>query len=63
MRQFSVKYGGWQRQLQNPQSAKLRLNRAAIALHFAFYHFCRVHMTLQVTPAMELGITNHKGKE
>ena len=38
----------------NAHSKRLRHHRDAIALHFAFYHFCRVHMTLRVTPAMEL---------
>jgi hypothetical protein len=33
--------------------------RAAYALWFAFYNFCRVHQTLRVTPAMEAGITGH----
>ena len=32
---------------------------AAMALHFAYYNFCRVHKTLRVTPAMEAGITDH----
>ena len=26
--------------------------RAALALHFAYYNFCRVHSTLRMTPAM-----------
>lgn len=30
---------------------------AAVALHFTWYNFCRVHQTLRVTPAMEAGIT------
>ncbi len=29
----------------------------ALALHFAYYNFCRVHQSLRVTPAMEAGIT------
>jgi hypothetical protein len=33
--------------------------RAAYALHFAFYNFCRIHKTLRVTPAMEVGIADH----
>lgn len=33
--------------------------RAALALHFAYYDFCRVHSTIRVTPAMEAGITDH----
>jgi IS1 family transposase len=32
---------------------------AAMALHFAYYNFCRVHKTLRVTPAMEARITDH----
>ena len=31
----------------------------ALALHFAYYNFCRVHRALRVTPAMESGITDH----
>ena len=33
--------------------------RAALALHFAYYNFCRVHGSLRVTPAMEAGISDH----
>lgn len=33
--------------------------QAALALHFAYYNFCRVHRSLRVTPAMEAGITDH----
>ena len=33
--------------------------RAALALHFAYYNLCRVPGSLQVTPAMESGITDH----
>lgn len=32
---------------------------AALALHFAYYNFCRIHRTLRVTPAMEAGVTDH----
>jgi IS1 family transposase len=31
----------------------------ALALHFAYYNFCKVHGSLRVTPAMEAGITDH----
>ncbi len=41
------------------RSAKLAKLKAAVALHFAYYNFCRVHSTLRVTPAMEAGITDH----
>ncbi len=32
--------------------------KAALALHFAYYNFCRVHSTLRVTPAMAADIAN-----
>ena len=32
---------------------------AALCLHFAYYNFCRVHMKLRVTPAMESKLTDH----
>src|ERR1051326_3333985 len=44
--------------LTNAFSKKLESNRAAIALHFAYYNFCRIHQSLRVTPAMEAGIAN-----
>jgi IS1 family transposase len=40
-------------------SKKLDNLKHAIALHFAYYNFCRVHRTLRVTPAMEAGVTDH----
>lgn len=40
-------------------SKKLANLRAAVALHFAYYNFCRVHSSLRVTPAMEAGLTDH----
>ena len=43
----------------NAHSKTLAHHRSAVALHFAFYHFCRVHETLRVTLAMELGVTDH----
>ena len=43
----------------NAISKKLVPHRAAFALHIAFYNWCRVHETLRVTPAIELGLINH----
>ena len=43
----------------NAFSKKLVSHQAAIALHIAFYNWVRVHETLRVTPAMELGLTDH----
>jgi len=45
--------------LTNAFSKKWLNLKAAYALQFAFYNFCRVHQTLRVTPAMEAGIANH----
>jgi len=43
--------------LTNAFSKKLENLKAQVALHFAYYNFCRVHQTLRCTPAMEAGIT------
>ena len=39
-------------------SKTLKHLRAAVALFFAHYNFCRVHGSLRVTPAMAVGITD-----
>jgi IS1 family transposase len=44
--------------LTNAFSKKLENMKAALALHFAWYNFVRVHSSLRVTPAMEAGITS-----
>jgi transposase-like protein/IS1 family transposase len=43
--------------LTNGFSKKWENLKAALALHFAYYNFCRIHKTLRCTPAMEAGIT------
>lgn len=45
--------------LTNAFSKKLENHEAAIALHFMYYNFGRIHQTLKVTPAMEAGISDH----
>lgn len=45
--------------LTNAFSKKIGNHAAAVALHFMYYNFCRVHQTLRVTPAMEAGIADH----
>jgi hypothetical protein len=30
-----------------------------LAIYFLYYNFCRVHQTLRVTPAMEVGLSDH----
>jgi IS1 family transposase len=44
--------------LTNAFSKKLENMKAALALHFAHYNFCRIHQTLRVTPAMEAKLTD-----
>lgn len=43
--------------LTNAFSKKMENHMLAIALHFFNYNFVRVHKTLRVTPAMEIGLT------
>jgi IS1 family transposase len=45
--------------LTNAFSKKLDNHIHAIALYFVWYNFCRIHKTLQVTPAMAAGVTDH----
>lgn len=45
--------------LTNAFSKKIQNHEAAIALHYLYYNFCRIHQTLRVTPAMESGIAAH----
>ncbi|HEY4905050.1 MAG TPA: IS1 family transposase [Candidatus Sulfotelmatobacter sp.] len=44
--------------LTNGFSKKLTNLKAACALHFAHYNFCRVHSSLRVTSAMAAGISS-----
>jgi len=43
--------------LTNGFSKKIENHSHAIALHFMYYNFVRIHKSLRVTPAMEAGIT------
>ncbi|HXQ67977.1 MAG TPA: transposase [Alphaproteobacteria bacterium] len=45
--------------LTNAFSKKLENHMAAVALYVAHYNFCRVHEALRITPAMQLGVTDH----
>lgn len=45
--------------LTNGFSKKVENHKAAVALHFMHYNFCRIHQTLRVTPAMAAGISDH----
>lgn len=43
----------------NAFSKKFENHCHAIALHFMYYNFCRIHQTLRITPALAAGITDH----
>lgn len=51
MRQFT--------RLTNGFSKKVENHEHAIAIHYMFYNFGRIHKTLRVTPAMEAGVSDH----
>ena len=44
--------------LTNAFSKKLDNLRHAMALHFVYYNYCRVHMTLKMTPAQASGLAD-----
>jgi IS1 family transposase len=44
--------------LTNGFSKKAENHQAAIALHYMYYNFVRIHQTLRCTPAMAAGVTN-----
>ena len=44
--------------LTNAFSKKVENHANAVALHFMYYNFVRVHQTLKVTPAMQAGLTD-----
>ena len=43
--------------LTNAFSKKMENHAHAMALHFLYYNFVRIHMTLRTTPAMAAGVT------
>ena len=45
--------------LTNAFSKKIDNHGHAVALHFMYYNFVRIHKTLRVTPAMQAGIADH----
>lgn len=48
MRRFTRLTNGFSKKIQNLEYA--------VALHFMYYNFCRIHQTLRVTPAMAAGV-------
>jgi IS1 family transposase len=51
MRRFMRKTNGFSKTIEQ--------HRNAVALYFMYYNFCRCHLSLRVTPAMEAGLTGH----
>ncbi len=45
--------------LTNGHSKKWENHEAALGLWFAYYNYCRVHMTLKTTPAKAAKLTDH----
>jgi len=45
--------------LTNAFSKKAENHAHAVALHFMFYNFGRIHKSLRVTPAMQANVTDH----
>ncbi len=45
--------------LTNAFSKKIENHAAAISLHMMYYNFCRKHMSLDTTPAVKAGISDH----
>jgi len=43
--------------LTNGHSKKVENHCYAVALHYMFYNYCKIHSTLRVTPAMEAGLS------
>src|SRR5258708_33219057 len=44
--------------LTNAFSKKLENFEAAVALNFAYYNFCKYHITIKTTPACAAGLTD-----
>jgi len=45
--------------LTNAFSKKVQNHENAVAVHFMYYNFARIHQTLRVTPAMAAGVADH----
>ncbi len=45
--------------LTNAFSKKVENHAHAVALHFMWYNFGRIHQTLRCTPAMRAGVSDH----
>lgn len=50
MRRFTRLTNGFSKKIENLEHA--------VALHFMYYNFVRIHKSLRVTPAMKAGVSN-----
>jgi hypothetical protein len=48
--------------LANGFSRKRSNLRAALALYFAYYNFCKMHKSIRMTPAMAVGSPGIRGR-
>ncbi len=44
--------------LTNAFSKKLQMHAHAVAVHFMYYNFVKIHQSLRTTPAMAAGVTD-----
>ena len=44
--------------MTNGYSKRVEHHVAAVALHFMYYNFVKIHHTIRVTPAMAAGVTD-----
>ncbi len=51
MRRFTRRTNGFSKKLGN--------HECAVHLHYLWYNFLRIHQTLRITPAMEIGLSDH----
>ncbi len=51
MRRFTRLTNGFSKKVENLEHA--------VALHFMYYNFVRIHRSLRITPAMAAGVTDH----
>lgn len=45
--------------LTNAHSKKIEYHERSVALFFSYYNFCRVHSTLETSPAVACGLADH----
>ena len=51
MRRFTRRTNGFSKIIRN--------HAHVLALHYLYYNFCRIHQSIEITPAMAAGVTDH----